>query len=255
MKMLMLGSGTSTGVPRIGEDWGSCDPTEPRNRRTRVSIMVEGADGKRILVDTSTDLRAQLLLNKIDRVDAVFWTHDHADHCHGIDDLRPMRYGRGGPIAGYASDYTVKRLRQRFDYVFAGQHGYYTLVNLSTLERLRMCAGFGISHCQMPHGPSETTGFRFDNNGFSIAYATDFSAITAIMVETFADVDLLVTDCLRREAHPTHANLELALELGKKTRAKRIVLSHLDKSMDYRTLESETPDHVAVGYDGLEITL
>ena len=98
----MLGSGTSTGVPRIGNDWGLCDPSEPRNRRTRASILVENNAGQRILVDTSTDLRAQFLANGIDRLDAVFWTHDHADHVHGIDDLRPLRYGRGGPILGYA---------------------------------------------------------------------------------------------------------------------------------------------------------
>ncbi|OZA31255.1 MAG: MBL fold metallo-hydrolase, partial [Novosphingobium sp. 17-62-9] len=93
MKLTILGSGTSTGVPRIGNDWGDCDPTEPRNRRTRVSIMVEGEDGSRLLVDTPTDLRHQFLACGIDRVDGVVWTHDHADHCHGIDDLRPLRYG------------------------------------------------------------------------------------------------------------------------------------------------------------------
>ena len=115
----MLGSGTSTGVPKIGNDWGLCDPSEPRNRRSRVSIVVEGDDGARILVDTATDLRSQLLATGIDRIDAVFWTHDHADHCHGIDDLRPLRQARQGPIPGYAATETVQRLRQRFSYVFA----------------------------------------------------------------------------------------------------------------------------------------
>ena len=103
MKLTILGCGTSTGVPRLGNDWGDCDPLEPRNRRSRVSIVLENDAGSRLLIDTSTDLRAQLLANDIDRVDAIFWTHDHADHVHGIDDLRPMRYGRGGPIPGYAS--------------------------------------------------------------------------------------------------------------------------------------------------------
>lgn len=100
MKLIMLGSGTSTGVPRVGNDWGSCDPHEPKNRRTRVSIIVENDAGQRVLVDTSTDLRAQLLANGIEKVDAVFWTHDHADHCHGIDDLRVMRYDRSNPLPG-----------------------------------------------------------------------------------------------------------------------------------------------------------
>ena len=107
----MLGSGTSTGVPRIGEDWGECDPADPRNRRSRVSIIIESAEGKRLLVDTSPDLRHQLLANGIDKVDAVFWTHDHADHCHGIDDLRVMRYDRSGPLPGFAGGGIVPQAR------------------------------------------------------------------------------------------------------------------------------------------------
>ncbi len=255
MKLIMLGAGTSTGVPRIGNDWGACDPAEPRNRRTRVSIVVESADGARLLVDTSTDLRHQLLDNNIDRLDAVFWTHDHADHCHGIDDLRPLRYGRAGPIPAFAADETVRRLRQRFGYVFAGQHGYPTIAALETLDRLRMFAGFGISHCQMPHGPAQSTAYRFDADGKSLAYATDFSAITDGMVALAEDVDLLVCDCLRREPHPTHAHLAMALEFAERSGARQTVLTHLDKSMDYVTLQAEVPANVIVGYDGLEVAL
>jgi len=253
VKLIMLGSGTSTGVPRIGNDWGDCDPDEPRNRRTRVSIVVESNSGSRLLVDTSTDLRAQMLANQIDKVDAVFWTHDHADHCHGIDDLRVMRYGRGAPIPGYAGADTARRLRNRFGYVFAGQEGYPTIATLETLENLRMAAGFGVEWCQMEHGPGETTAYRFEADGRSIAYATDFSAISEEMIDLFDGVDILVSDCLRRRPHPTHANLEMALELGERSRAGKLVLSHLDKSMDYRTLADETPDNVVVGYDGLEL--
>lgn len=255
MKLVMLGSGTSTGVPRIGNDWGDCDPAEPRNRRTRVSILVESKEGKRLLVDTSTDLRQQLLANDIDRIDAVFWTHDHADHCHGIDDLRPLRYGRSGAIPGFASQETVRRLRQRFDYVFAGQHGYPTIVNLETLDNVRLCMGFAVRWCIMPHGPAKSTGYLFDADGFSIGYATDFCAITPEMINLFEGCDLLVTDCLRREYHPTHANLDMALDLINRTGARRAVLSHLDKSMDYASLSAELPDGVMVGYDGLEIEL
>lgn len=253
MKLLVLGSGTSTGVPRIGNDWGDCDPGEPKNRRTRVAIIVENEAGSRILVDTPTDLRQQLLANAIDKVDAVFWTHDHADHTHGIDDLRPMRYGRGGPLPGYASDETARRLRLRFDYVFAGQFGYPTIVNLETLERLRICQGFGVAWCQMPHGPAKSTAFRFDCDGKAVGYATDFSAITREMVDMLSGVDLLVTDCLRRDPHPTHANLAMALELAQATGARRAVLTHLDKSMDYATLSAEVPAHVLVAYDGMEL--
>lgn len=253
MKLIVLGCGTSTGVPRIGNDWGDCDPNEPKNRRTRVSIIVESSAGHRLLIDTSTDLRQQLLANNIDRIDGVFWTHDHADHCHGIDDLRPLRYGRGGPIPGFASAQTVRRLKRRFDYVFAGQHGYHTIVDLHTLDKLRMYAGFGISWLEMPHGPVTSTAFKFEADGKSIAYATDFNAITDEMVALFDSVDILVTDCLRREAHPTHANLAMALELSRRSRARQTVLTHLDKSMDYATLSAEVPPDVLVGFDGMEI--
>ena len=255
MKLIVLGCGTSTGVPRIGNDWGDCDPLEPKNRRSRVSIVVENKAGSRLLVDTSTDLRGQLLANEIDKLDAVFWTHDHADHCHGIDDLRVFRYGRGGPLPGYGSDETVRRLRQRFDYVFAGQFGYPTIVALETLEKLRICAGFSVASCEMPHGHTISTGFRFDCDGKSIVYATDFSAITREMVELFTGCDILVSDCLRREPHPTHAHLAMALELADAVRAGQTVLTHLDKSLDYATLSREVPPHVLVGYDGMELMM
>ena len=254
MKLIVLGSGTSTGVPRIGNNWGICDPSEPRNRRTRVSIVVESDAGQRLLVDTSPDLRAQMLVNDIADIDAVFWTHDHADHCHGIDDLRPLRFGRQNAIPGYASEETVRRLRQRFGYVFAGRGGYPSIVDLSTLGQLRMCAGFGVETCEMPHGPIHTTAYRFDCDGKSIGYATDYGEITEEMVDLFYEVDVLVTDCLRRDPHPTHANLDTALKLIEQSNAGIGVLSHLDYSMDYASLQAETPDNVMVGYDGMELT-
>jgi phosphoribosyl 1,2-cyclic phosphate phosphodiesterase len=255
VKLIVLGCGTSTGVPRIGNDWGECDPNEPKNRRTRVSIVVESAAGSRILVDTSTDLRAQLLAAGIEAVDAVVWTHDHADHCHGIDDLRPMRFGRSAPLPGYASTQTVRRLKQRFSYVFAGKYGYPTIVRLETLERVKIVAGFAVASCEMPHGPVTSTGFRFEVDGKSVGYATDFSELSAEMIELFSGVDVLVTDCLRREYHPTHASLELAVEFAERSNAGVTVLTHLDKTMDYATVSAETPDNVLVGYDGMEIDL
>ena len=149
----------------------------------------------------------------------------------------------------------MRRLRQRFDYVFAGQYGYHTIVELDTLERLRICAGFAVAHCQMPHGPAQSTALRFENDCKTIGYATDFSAINREMVDLFSGVDLLVVDCLRREPHPTHACLGMALELIEASRARQAVLTHLDKSMDYQSLSAEVPPHVAVGYDGLEVVL
>ena len=253
MKLLMLGSGTSTGVPRIGNDWGECDPAEPRNRRSRVSIIVENDAGQRILVDTSTDLRAQLLANDVDKVDAVFWTHDHADHCHGIDDLRVMRYDRSNPLPGFASKVTCERLRRRFDYVFEGQFGYPTLMHLKNVDDVQLVAGFSFDFVEMPHGPVTSTGFRFEADGKSIVYATDFSEITPQMVKCFKGADILVVDCLRRRPHPTHANLDMALDLARKAKVRRAVLTHMDKSMDYRSLCAEVPKDVTVGYDGLEM--
>ncbi len=253
MKLLMLGSGTSTGVPRIGNDWGECDPHEPRNRRMRVSIIVENDAGRKLLVDTSTDLRAQLLANGVAKVDAVFWTHDHADHCHGIDDLRVMRYDRSNPLPGFASKVTCERLRRRFDYVFEGQFGYPTLIDLREITQKQLIAGFSFDYVEMPHGPVTSTGFRFEADGKSIVYATDFSEITPAMVRCFQRADILVVDCLRRRPHPTHANLDMALELARKAKVRRTVLTHMDKSMDYRSLCSEVPANVTVGYDGLEM--
>nr|WP_247711842.1 MBL fold metallo-hydrolase [Qipengyuania qiaonensis] len=249
----MLGSGTSTGVPRIGNDWGECDPNEPRNRRSRVSIIVENDAGQRILVDTSTDLRMQLLANGIDKVDAVFWTHDHADHCHGIDDLRVMRYDRSNPLPGFASTVTGERLRRRFDYVFEGQFGYPTLIGLKNVSDVQMVAGFSFDHVEMPHGPVTSTGFRFEADGKSIVYATDFSEITPAMLRCYQGADILVVDCLRKRPHPTHANLDMALELARKCKVRRTVLTHMDKSMDYRSLCDEVPRNVTVGFDGLEM--
>ena len=253
MKVLMLGTGTSTGVPRINGDWGDCDPNEPRNRRSRVSVLIENAQGQRVLVDTSTDMRSQFLANGITSLDGVFWTHDHADHCHGIDDLRSMRYGRSAPIPGFASPATCSNLRRRFSYVFAGEHGYPTIVALQELDRQPMHAGFGLSWVEMPHGPTTSTGFVFESGGKTIGYATDFCEITDAMLKTFAGLDILVCDCLRREPHPTHAHLGMALELRSRAKIKTMILTHMDKSMDYRSLCAEVPKGVIVGYDGLEV--
>ncbi|EDL50312.1 MBL fold metallo-hydrolase [Erythrobacter sp. SD-21] len=255
MKLLMLGSGTSAGVPRVGNDWGQCDPNEPKNRRTRVSIIVENDAGQRILVDTATDLRAQLLANNIDKVDAVFWTHDHADHCHGIDDLRVMRYDRSNPLPGFAGRVACERLRRRFDYIFEGQFGYPTIVYLKETSQAQMVAGFTFDDVEMPHGPVKSTGFRFEADGKSVVYATDFSEITPAMVKCFRGCDLLVVDCLRERPHPTHAHLEMALDLARCVKAKRTVLTHLDKSMDYATISAKVPKGVLVGYDGLEVAV
>ena len=169
--------------------------------------------------------------------------------------LRPIRQSRQGPIPGYAAGETVRLLRARFGYVFAGQHGYPNVVVLDNLDRLRICAGVAVRHCQMPHGPAQSTAYRFEKGAKSIAYATDYSAITNEMVDLFRDCDILVADALRREPHPTHAHLGMALELIAAAAPRRAVLTHLDKSMDYATLRAELPANVEPGYDGLEIAI
>lgn len=253
MKLVMLGCGTSTGVPRVGNDWGACDPAEPKNRRTRVSVVLRNDTGQQILIDTSPDCRQQLLDNSIDKIDAVFWTHDHADHCHGIDDLRPLRQSRSNAIPGFADPTTARRLRKRFDYVFAGQYGYPSIVDLTEHDGRGMVAGFTFEACEMPHGGMSSTGFRFEADGRSIGYATDFAEITPEMIALFDGADILVADCLRRKPHPTHAHLDMALELRKRCGAAQLVLTHLDKSMDYATLHAELAGRAIPGYDGLEL--
>ena len=250
----MLGSGTSTGVPRLGgpsgANWGTCDPAEPRNRRRRVSALVEG-EGATVLIDTGPDLREQLIDARVSHLDAIVWTHDHADHCHGIDDLRPLRFGRAQPIPGYADDATLATLRDRFDYVFAGQFGYPSIVAGHLFDGSVAIGGLTVRGTAMPHGPIQSLGLRFDGPTGSIGYATDFSEITAEMNRLFDGVDVLVVDALRRQPHPSHPNLEMVLDWLPVIRPKRAILTHLDFSMDYRTLEAELPTGVECGYDGL----
>lgn len=253
MKIRILGSGTSSGVPRIGNDWGACDPDEPRNRRTRVSALVEQG-GTRILIDTGPDMREQLLAADIGSVDAVLWTHDHADHCHGIDDLRQLFHNQRAPVRGYARSETLRSLQSRFDYVFAGRHGYRATVIADVLPDEMMLGPIRIGCTDQPHGSIASAGLRFEADGKSIGYATDFSAITSGMRALYQEVDILVVDALRVAPHPTHPSLEEAVAFARECRAGRTVLIHMDHSMDYATLRAELPAGIEPGYDGLELT-
>ena len=152
MKLRLLGAGTSSGVPRIGNDWGACDPGEPRNRRTRASLLVEH-DGTRVLIDTSPDLREQLLAADVGTVDAMLWTHDHADHTHGIDDLRQIYHARRSPVPGYARPDTLAAISRKFGYVFAGNDGYPPTVDGAELPRQSgTLAASRIDTVDQPHG-------------------------------------------------------------------------------------------------------
>ena len=254
MKVRILGCGTSSGVPRVGNDWGSCDPTEPKNRRRRVSILVEHEDA-RILVDTGPDLREQLLDAGVDDVDAVIWTHDHADHCHGIDDLRQLYHARGEPVQGYARRETLDTLLQRFAYVFEGNGGYPPVARLSELPDEFDIGGVRIRIVDQPHGAITSAGIRFDAGGASLVYSTDVNGLTGDMASLFAGTDVWIVDALRKRPHPSHAHLDETLEWVRTIRPRRTILTHMDQSMDYAALSAELPEGVEPAYDGMEIRL
>ncbi|MHA6723006.1 MBL fold metallo-hydrolase [Sphingomonas sp. RS2018] len=254
MKLRILGCGTSSGVPRIGGDWGACDPAEPRNRRTRVSVIVETAT-TRILVDTGPDLREQLLAADVSTVDAVIWTHDHADHCHGIDDLRQLYHAQRAPVRGLARPATLTALEERFAYAFRGRDGYPSTVAGEVLPDRIVIGDIAVSVVDQPHGSITSAGLRFDTAGRSLVYATDFNILTNDMRTLYEDCDVLVIDALRRAPHPTHPTLDQAVVWAAELRAGPAILTHMDQSMDYAAVSAATPDGVEPGYDGLEVTI
>ena len=251
MKLRILGSGTSSGVPRIGPDWGACDPDEPRNRRTRASLLVEH-DGTRVLVDTSPDLREQLLAAGVSTLDAVIWTHDHADHCHGIDDLRQVFHALGRPVIGYARPDVLASLKRRFAYIFAGRGGYPAVVEGRELPERLTIGGLSIDTVDQPHGRITSVGLRFAAGGRAAGYATDFHALTPAMADLYADLDVWVLDALRDAPHPSHPTVAAALGYVERLAPRRAALIHMDHTLDYHTLAAALPTGVEPGYDGLE---
>jgi phosphoribosyl 1,2-cyclic phosphate phosphodiesterase len=254
MKVTILGSGTSSGVPRVGNDWGVCDPANPRNRRRRVSILV-GHHKARILVDTGPDLREQLLDANVTDIDGVIWTHDHADHCHGIDDLRQLYHARGRPVAGFARQETLDSLLHRFAYAFDGKSGYPAVAAANLLPDHMNLNGISVQVVDQPHGDITTAGLRFDAGGKTVVYSTDFNDLTPQMEMAYQGADLWIVDTLRRRPHPTHPHLDLALDWIARLRPGRAVLTHMDNSMDYETLRAELPAGVEPAFDGMEIDL
>lgn len=254
MKIRLLGAGTSAGVPRYGKhgvDWGQCDPAEPRNQRTRPSLIVESAT-TRLLIDTSPDLRAQLLAAGAPRIDAVLWTHEHADHCHGIDDLRPIFLAQGTPIPCYARPDCWRRLTNRFSYAWQGNGGYPALLSGHAMTGTLTIGDIVVDSIDMPHGGISSAGYRFKSGSKTIGYATDFQRFAGAMTSFFKGMDLLVIDALRRNPHPTHPHLALSLDAIVATRPRAAILMHMDSSMDYATLSQELPPDVYAGYDGME---
>jgi phosphoribosyl 1,2-cyclic phosphate phosphodiesterase len=253
LKLTVLGCGTSSGVPRIGDDWGACDPANPHNRRTRGSILIE-SETTRILVDTSPDMRQQLLAADVIDIDAIIWTHDHADHCHGIDDVRQLAHHKRGAVPGFARAETLAMLRRRFAYAFDGREGYAPIIAAHPLLDICQIGDIAISTVDQPHGAIYSTGLRFDHDGHSIGYATDFHEVTPEMASLFAELDVWVVDALRENPHPTHPHLALTLAAISEARTSLAVLTHMDHSLDHGALSASLPTSVIPGHDGLVIS-
>lgn len=254
MKIRILGCGTSFGVPRIGNDWGACDPEEPRNRRTRSSILIESG-GKRLLVDCGPDLREQLLAADVATLDGVIVTHDHADHCHGIDELRAVEQALGRPVPLHARANVLEDLQKRFSYIFSNRSFYRAVAEPIELGAVLEFGDATLRFVDQPHGGITSVGMRINEDGRSSVYAIDFNDLTDDMRALYEGSDVWVSDCLSRRPHPTHTHLDAVLGWARELRIGQLYLSHLNNSMDYRTLVTELPDWAAPAHDGLEIVL
>jgi len=255
MQVTLLGCGASAGVPMIGGadgtgDWGACDPAEPRNRRTRASVVIEAPDG-RILVDTGPDMRAQLLACGIPRIDAFVFTHAHADHITGLDDVRLLNRIAGIPLPAYATPATLAELEKRFDYAFKPWKppSFYRPV-LETHEvtpgDTLAILGATVSTFDQDHHVMHTLGLRA--GGF--AYSTDVVRLEEAALATLRGVDTWLVGCFQRAPHLTHAHIDLVLEWRERIGARRVVLTHMGNDMDWAWLAAHLPPGVEAAYDG-----
>ncbi len=260
--LTILGCGSSGGVPRIGGDWGLCDPANPKNRRGRCSILLEKTEGSgvtRLLVDTSPDLREQMLSSGVGEIDGVCFSHEHADHTHGIDELRGffLRQRRRVPI--WADEPTMAMLKVRFAYCFETAPGsdYPPVVIQNLIERGRevAIAGEGGAISVLPfavnHGSIAALGFRLGNT----AYTPDINGIPEASVPYLMDLDLWIVDALKRTPHPSHFCLEDTLRAISRFKPRRAILTNMHVDMDYDTLRAELPEGVEPAFDGLQLPL
>lgn len=252
MRVTLLGCGASWGVPAIGPDWGRCDPADPRNRRRRCALLVESR-GARLLIDTPPDLREQLLDADVNLIDAVLLTHAHADHLHGIDDLRMINRLTRMPLPFFTSAAALAEVARRFDYALApaipGEPLYRPALTPHVVAAPFVAAGMRVVPFVQDHGYSTTLGFRIG----TMAYSTDVTELDEDAFAALAGVELWIVDCMRREPHPTHSDLAKTLGWIARAQPRRAVLTHMDQSMDYRELSTELPPGVEPGYDGLAI--
>ena len=255
----ILGCGSSGGVPRLGGDWGDCDPTNPKNRRRRCSLLIEqtGAEGTtRVLIDTTPDMRDQLLDAGVGVLDAVVYTHSHADHMHGIDDLRQVVFNLRRRLPVWADGPTQEALLSRFGYAFVqpADSPYPPILDLYAMDGPITVTGEGgpitLSPFRAEHGSMDALGFRIG----PLAYLPDAVAIPEESWPLLDGLDCWIVDALRRKPHPTHAHLAMTLEWVSRAKPARAVLTNMHIDLDYATLQAELPPHIEPAFDGMTVT-
>ncbi len=261
LRYTILGCGSSGGVPRLGGDWGNCDPGNPKNRRRRCSMLVEKIDGEnvtRVLIDTGPDMRQQLLDAGVGHLDGVIYTHEHADHVHGIDDLRMIVFNRGSRLPVWADTRTTDNIMTRFGYAFIKPPGsaYPPILEFRAIEegivKITGAAGsISFDPFRAEHGRIDALGFRIGD----LAYLPDAAEISDEGWEKLNDLEVFVVDALRYKPHPTHAHLERTLEWIKRAAPKKAVLTNMHNDLDYERLDAETADHITPAFDGMVIEL
>ncbi|MDI2090342.1 MBL fold metallo-hydrolase [Commensalibacter oyaizuii] len=260
MKVTFLGCGASAGVPMVGGEngqgiWGACDPLEPKNYRTRSSVLIELKSHQRILIDTSPDIRTQLLREQISKVDAVIYTHAHADHIAGLDELRSINRMIGKPIPIYGTLETIEEIKSRFSYAFkpwtTAPHFFRPALKVNILQYGDdiEVVGEHIQTLEQYHGFGKTLGIRFDQ----VAYCTDVMDIDQKGLDILTGVDTWIVGCLQRRPHPAHAWLDKVMEWREIIRPRRTILTHMGQDLDWKWLYHNLPDAVEAAYDGLKV--
>jgi phosphoribosyl 1,2-cyclic phosphate phosphodiesterase len=252
--LTFLGTGTSMGVPTLGCDCAVCTSTDPHNRRTRPSVRLAYNDHT-VLIDTGPDFHAQAVRERISRVDAVLYTHGHADHVMGFDDLRPLSFYAKGNLPIYADDATAKNIERIFEYTFRKEDRYPTSARVE-IHRIDPTPGVGIDlfgacfrRIPVTHGREEITGYRFG----SAAYLTDMSDIPEVSLPLLQDLDVLILDALRRDPHPSHSHLDKSVAIVEQLKPRRAYFTHMSHDLDHAVTEAALPPHIRLAYDGLQI--
>jgi len=252
--LTVLGCGSSGGVPRATGDWGNCDPSEPKNRRRRCSLLAEAA-GTTVLIDTAPDFRDQILaIGPPERIDAVCFTHTHADQAHGIDDLRAYVIKHREKMTVFALPETAQSLRDRFGYCFENTMGYPSIMDLDELTGPQAIGALVLEAVPVEHGAMPgTAGYRIEHGNRSAGYIPDANDIPAASIPRFEGLDVLIIDALRPSPHPSHFSLDDALSWITRLAPKRAILTNMHIDLDYQTLKKELPQGVEPAFDTMQI--